>query len=126
MAYATSADIQNRILRVLNTDEISLCNALLDDAALLIDSYNENAKADAKKVVSCRMVIRAIGSGDDMLPIGATQGTMSALGYSQTFTISGGGSVGQLYLDKTDKKLLGVGARIGNYSPVEEMVNAND
>ena len=54
-------------------------------------------------------------------PTGASQGSASALGYSQTWTMSGG-SVGELYLSKLEKKLLGVGDRIGARSPLEGMV----
>lgn len=123
MAYATYEDIQTRLKKTLSVDEQSLCTALLDDAAVLIDAFNENAKPEAKKIVSCRMVIRAIGSDDNEgMPVGATQGTMSALGYSQTWTISNG-SVGQLYIDKTDKKYLGYGSRIGMHSPLEDMTD---
>ena len=47
---------------------------------------------------------------------------MSALGYSQSWTVGSGGSVSELYLSKTDKKYLGVGNAIGSYSPVQELV----
>ena len=120
-AYATVADVQARMERTLSTTETSVCGYLLDDAAVLIDAYNSAADADAKKVVSCRMVIRAIGDGSGSgYPQGATQGSMSALGYSQSWTISSGGSVGELYLGKADKAMLGVGNSIGSYSPVQE------
>ena len=121
MAYATIEDIENRMIRDLTTDEEAVCTNLLEDAAVIIDAYNADADTDAKKVVSCRMVIRSIGSTDSDIPIGATQGSMSAMGYSQSWTVSNG-SVGELYLTKLDKKLLGVGNRIGSYSPVEELV----
>ena len=101
---------------------MTVCDALLDDAAVLIDTYNPSASEEAKKIVSCRMVMRALGSGSDSVPVGATQGSMSALGYSQSWTVGSGGTVGELYLSKTDKKLLGAGSRIGSYSPVEELV----
>lgn len=121
MVYATIEDIENRMIRDLTTDEEAVCTNLLEDAAVIIDAYNADADADAKKVVSCRMVIRSIGSTDSDIPIGATQGSMSAMGYSQSWTVTNG-SVGELYLTKLDKKLLGVGNRIGSYSPVEELV----
>lgn len=120
MAYATYTDVQDRLSRTLSESEQTLCGSLLEDAAVLIDSYKNNATAEQKKVVSCRMVIRAIGNGDmSDLPIGASQGTMSALGYSQTWTMSNGGSAGELYISKADKKILGVGNTIGSYSPVQ-------
>lgn len=123
MAYATTADVQARMTRTMDTAELSVCSTLLDDAALLIDAYNANASADSKKVVSCRMVIRALGDGStDGIPYGATQGSMSGLGYSQSWTIGSGGSTGELYVSKTEKKMLGAGDKIGSYSPTEELV----
>lgn len=120
-AYATVADVQARMMRTLSTDEEAVCATLLDDAALHIDAYNANAAEAIKKTVSCNMVIRSLGDGASDIPIGASQGSMSGLGYSQSWTIGSGGSVGQLYISKTDKKLLGVGNNIGSYSPVEEV-----
>ena len=122
MAYATVADVQSRMTRALTTTEQDVCSVLLDDAAVLIDAYRSDASADAKETVSCRMVIRAIGDGTNGVPMGATQGSMSALGYSQSWTISSGGTVGELYLAKTDRQLLGGGNSIGSYSPVMELV----
>ena len=122
MAYATISDLQSRMTRTMSDAEQCVCSNLLDDAAAIIDAYNENATEEAKKVVSCRMVVRAIGDGTDAgIPMGATQGSMSALGYSQSWTI-GAGSAGELYLGKLEKKLLGVGDSIGSYSPVEALV----
>lgn len=121
MAYATWQDVQARTNRDLTESEQAICATLLDDSAVIIDSYNKSASADAKKIVSCRMVQRALGDGDASgVPIGATQGSMSGLGYSQSWTVSGGGTVGELYLSKLDKKLLGVGNTIGSHSPVED------
>ena len=120
--YATPADVQSRIRWTMTSDDLAVCSSLLVDAAVIIDAYNPNATADAKEVVSCRMVIRALGDGSDSTtPVGATQGSMSALGYSQSWTI-GSGSVGELYLEKIEKKMLGIGDAIGSYSPTEELV----
>ncbi len=124
MAYATVDDVQNRMTRTLSETEQTTCGTLLDDAAVLIDSYNSKAGANAKLVVSCRMVIRALGDGEmfSQVPLGASQGSMSALGYSQSWTIGNGGGAGELYISKTDKKLLGYGDHLGSYSPVEELI----
>ena len=117
MKYAKFSDIQDRCRKKI--EEEKLCNALLEDAAVIIDTFNKLAPADAKKLVSCNMVIRAIGGGEDaQVPIGATQGTVSALGYSQTWSMSSGTS-GELYLSKIDKKLLRTGAKIRFRSSVE-------
>jgi hypothetical protein len=47
---------------------------------------------------------------------------MSALGYSQSWTMGATGSTGELYLNRMDKKLLGAGNAIGSYSPIQELV----
>lgn len=117
MSYATIEDVQKRCRRTLSESDKTLCEALLEDAAIIIDAYNKNASEDARKVVSCNMIIRAIGDGESaQVPIGSTQGTMSALGYSQTWTM-GSGSTGELYLSKLDKKVLGTSCKIGFMSP---------
>lgn len=121
MAYATYTDVQDRMIRTLSESEQNICNNLLEDAAVIIDSYNPYAKGEDKKVVSCRMVIRALGDGESDIPLGATQGSKSALGYSQSWTMGTGASVGELYLSKLEKKLLGIGNKIGSYSPVQEL-----
>ena len=122
MAYATVNDVQGRMTRTMSEDEQGVCSKLLDDAAVIIDAYNADATSDAKNLVSCRMVIRALGDGSDIgIPMGATQGSASALGYSQSWTI-GAGSAGELYIGKLEKKILGVGNLIGSYSPTEALV----
>ena len=98
MAYAQVTDVQSRMTRTMSSEEQTVCGKLLDDAAVLIDSYNRNAGADAKLVVSCRMVMRALGDGNSAgIPIGAAQGSIAALGYSQSWTM-GSGATGELYL----------------------------
>ena len=121
MAYATYEDVQKRMTRTLSEDEQAMCTTLLDDAAVIIDTFNASASDDVKLVVSCRMVIREMGDGDTGIPMGATQGSMSGLGYSQSWTYQGGAS-GELYLSKLDKQMLGYGNKIGSYSPAEELV----
>ena len=122
MAYATISDVQRRMARSLTEAEQTVCTALLDDAAVLIDAAKESAAADAKLVVSCRMVMRALGDGQSDIPMGATQGSMSGLGYAQSWTMGAGGGTGELYLSKTDRQLLGMGNSVGSYSPVQELV----
>ena len=117
MAYATVADVQARMTNTMSEDQQDICSNLLDDAAVIIDAYNADAELDSKKLVSVRMVIRAM-EVDEGIPIGATQGSMSALGYSQSWTTGTGSSVGELYLAKLDKKLLGVGNSIGASNPL--------
>ena len=119
MAYATYSDVQARMTKTMSASEQAICTNLLDDAAVMIDSYNSSASNDAKKVVSVRMVLRSM-SVDDSIPIGATQGSMSGLGYSESWTV-GSGSVGELYFGKEDKRLLGISNKIGAKSPLEAL-----
>lgn len=121
MAYATVKDVEVGF-RTLDADEKARAEALLSEAAIMIDATNTIAQPDVLRLVSCRMVRRAIGDADSMqaLPIGATQGSISAGGYAQSWTI-GGGSSGELYIAKAERKLLGLGNAIGSYSPVQEM-----
>ena len=123
MAYASYTDVESRLGRTLTTSEQSVCNSLLDDAAVIIDTFANDADGDAKKIVSCRMVMRSIGSADaGAFPLGTSQGSMAALGYSQSFTVGSGGGLGELYLSKLEKQMLGiVGNKIGSHSPVEDV-----
>lgn len=122
MAYATVEDVQSRLTNQLSQAEQSVCSVLLDDVAILIDSYNAEASTDIKNLVSCRAVVRALDNvGLSAVPVGASQGSMSALGYSQSWTMSNG-SAGEVYLSKAEKRLLGAGNSIGSYSPTQELV----
>ena len=124
-AYAKVEDIQARMTRNLSSAELNICEALLEDAGVLIDAFRKDSPAEAKQLVSCRMIIRALGDGDSSVPIGASQGSVSALGYSQSWTMSGGGA-GELYLSKTDRQLLGGVSAIGSYSPLQELANTTE
>lgn len=122
MVYATVEQVENGF-RTLTDDEKAKCDALLEEAAILIDAVAADASSDAKQVVSCRVVRRSLGDGSDLsVPIGATQGSMSALGYSQSWTITNGSS-GELYLGKTDRILLGLGNKIGCSDPYKETIS---
>lgn len=120
MKYAEVLDVEAGF-RSLSGDEAVRCDAMLEEAAVIIDAYNKEAAADAKALVSCRMVRRQLGSGEGdaiTFPTGATQGSVAALGYSQSWTMNSG-SVGEMYLSKLEKRLLGIGNKIGCYSPLE-------
>lgn len=123
MAYAQVTDVQERMTREMSSSERSVCSTLLEDVAVLIDSYNEKANAKAKKLVSCRAVMRMLGDGsENSIPTGASEGSMSALGYSQSWKI-GSGSAGEIYLSKLERNLLDGGDRVGiSASPVEFLV----
>lgn len=120
MKYAELEDVE-LTYRKLRQEEWFPCSAYLEEAALLIDAYNPQADPDRKKLVTLRMVRRQLDANNSeaiSYPTGATQGSASAFGYSQSWTVSGG-SVGELYLSKLEKRLLGVGNRIGCCNPLE-------
>lgn len=124
MRYATVAEVEAGF-RPLSDDEKTLCDELLDEAGIVIDAYNQDASEESKRLVSCRMVRRQLDAGAGgqnavTYPMGASQGSATALGYQQSWTVSGG-SVGELYLSKLEKWLLGVGNKIGAHSPLEDM-----
>ena len=122
MAYATYEDIQRR--NETNEADQDYMKTLLDDAEVIIDAYNSKASENAKKLVSCNMVIRMLGSRDEGIPIGATQATTSAMVYSQTWTNVNGS--GEMYLTKLDKKILGVGNRIGYTNPYSGLIQTEE
>ena len=123
MKYAEVYEVEAGF-RALDFEEKTRCYALLEEAATVIDAFNSEAEGERKKVVSCRMVRRQLDAGGREtvgFPTGASQGSASALGYSQTWSMPGG-SVGELYLSKLEKQLLGIGNKIGARSPLEGMV----
>lgn len=122
MVYATFEDIAKR--KPVETSEMERCEALLEDAGIIIDAFNTKATAESKRLVSCNMAIRVLGSGEEGVPIGTTQATASALGYSQSWTNANGS--GELYLTKLDKKILGTGNRIGYTDPYQNLIQTEE
>lgn len=121
IGYATVDDVAAGF-RALSTEETARCEALLQEAAVLVDACSPGADPARKKLVSCRMVRRLLGEaeGGALYPTGATQGSASALGYTQSWSMAGG-AVGEMYLSKLEKRLLGVGDKLGARSPLEEL-----
>lgn len=124
MAYAAIEDVKAKTTRSFSQEEETVLETLLEDAAVMIDAFAPDADSAAKKLVSCRMVLRSMGDGENGFPLGTTQGSMAALGYSQSFTVGTGGSLGELYLSKQEKQMLGIiSNKIGSHSPVEDISN---
>ena len=70
MAYATAEDVQRRMVKPLSDVQTNVCIELLEDASVLIDAVAPTASEEAKKAVSCSMVIRALGSqGEVGVPV---------------------------------------------------------
>lgn len=121
MAYATVEQVEAGF-RPLTSEETPICSQLLDEAATMIDSTSTAAADDVKGLVSCRMVRRAIDAagGSGSVPMGATQGSVAALGYSQSWTIGTSGSTGELYFSRAERQLLRLGNQIGAGNPLME------
>lgn len=116
--YATIEDVAAGYW-TLAAEEAGKCQSLIDEAEVMVDAVAPGADGAAKKVAVCRMVRRALAALEiGSVPLGATQGSQTAGPYSQSWTM-GGGSVGQVYLDRSDKLILGMGNRIGSRSPLE-------
>ncbi|HAM15348.1 MAG TPA: hypothetical protein DCP91_05730 [Eggerthellaceae bacterium] len=108
MAYADVSDLEVR-WRTLTADEQTRAEALLDDASAMLDAYVTVDETDEKqlnllKIVVCNMVERAMSTGDDMY--GVTQQSMTAVGFSQQFSYAN--PTGDLYITKTEKRMLGI------------------
>lgn len=108
--------------RALTAQEQAVCAELISEAEIMIDACSASASSERKKLVTLRMVRRAIASiSADSVPMGATQGSMTAGPYTQSWTLGSGSGAGELYLSRLDKNILGMGNRIGSYSPLEGM-----
>ena len=105
MAYATVSDLEAR-WRPLAQSEQAVASALLDDAAVLIDSHGEPKSDDAAKVVSCMAVRRSMSAAESDA-FGVTQASMTAGSYQQQLTYANPG--GDLYLTKQERAMLGFG-----------------
>ena len=108
MAYADVSDLEVR-WRTLTDEEQARAEALLDDASAMLDAYITVDETDEKqlnllKIVVCNMVERAMSTGDDMY--GVTQQSMTAVGFSQQFSYAN--PTGDLYITKSEKRMLGI------------------
>jgi hypothetical protein len=121
-AYATVDDLVAR-WRPLSTEEQARAGVLLDDAAVRIDATVATSdpateqELAARLIVSCDMVKRAMSAGG--IGVTSQQETMGPFSTSQQFA----NPTGDLYLSKSDRKLLGRGrqrAGIVDLTPVSE------
>lgn len=103
MAYATTEQLESR-WRLLTPDEKAIAETLLEDAAVILDTYTTNADPAILSIVSCNMVKRA------MAP--------DAFGFNQP-TVDGGTwdpytpASGELMPDWKELKMLRSGSKVG-------------
>jgi len=107
MRYADAAAVAAGF-RTLTDEEQARADALLEEAAVLIDAVAADAKEDAKWVVSCRMVRRVLGDGtggdmplDEMIPAAEPNPVlvliMKILEYILLIALAGGLIFGVIY-----------------------------
>lgn len=125
------AEIDDYVRRYGDPDDILTLDEVLKDATREIDAmlemHNLKPRRDeeykARLMQVCRdMAHRAmqVSTNIQTIPYGATQYTQSADGYSEQFgfNAAGGSGYGELYLTKSEKRLLGIGKqRIGSIAP---------
>ncbi|MBQ1449575.1 MAG: hypothetical protein IIZ12_01390 [Eggerthellaceae bacterium] len=109
MAYADVSDLESR-WRELTDEEQARATVLLDDASAMlaasvtVDETDEQQMA-LLKIVTCNMVQRSMStaSGDTY---GVSQQSMTAVGFTQQYTYTN--PTGDLYITKSEKRLLGI------------------
>ena len=101
-------DLSDAVLTVWLDDATDIMAAEMDRAGVDYSTPSEDFAARLCRV--CRdMVHRAIGDGSASamsIPFGATQASMAAGGYSESFTM--GNPYGDLYMKAVEKKQLGI------------------
>ena len=103
-------EIGDEALEVWLADASDIMAVKMDKAG--VDYSHPDSKFAARLMRICRdMVHRAIGDGSQAsasIPYGVTQASMSAGGYSESFTM--GNPFGDLYMKADELKALGVGS----------------
>ena len=116
MAYATIDDLERR-WRPLTADESDKAQALLDDAAYMLDATLsaagiQDVEDGALVAVSCNMVKRVMLPAESGM-YGVSQGTVSADIYSQSMTFAN--PSGDMYITAIERRMLGItGGYIGS------------
>ena len=119
MRFAEVFDIEAR-WRALSAEEAVRAGVLIEDASAMLQSLvsvdaDDARQAELLKTVCCSMVIRAM-SATASDSYGATQMSMTAGAYSQSWTYSN--PTGDLYLTRQEKKLLGIGGGRVGWAPL--------
>lgn len=110
MAYADVSDIEVRLQRTLSPSESACAESLIEGASAVLDKLvnvneDDDEQAQLLNFVCTNMVCRAFSTiGYDGL--GASQTSMTAGAYTQSFSFST--PMGDMYLTKLEKRLLGI------------------
>ena len=125
MRYAEVSDLEARTTRPMSDDERAVASALLDDASAMLTALagppEDDDRCALMTMVACNMVQRAMSATDAGL-FGVTQSTMTAGPYTQSQTYSN--PAGDMYLTKTEKRMLGVSQ--GYIGSIRPMIGRHD
>ena len=118
MAYAEVSDLE-ALWRTLSDDEKERAAALLDVAAVLLDSelkrcgVKSEGLEDALRYVSCEMVRRKMAAGEygDVTSVSRTAGSFNE-------QISPYNPSGDMYLTSNERRLLGIQLKRGRIAQI--------
>lgn len=127
MAFADVSDLESR-WRELSTDEEARANVLLGDASVMLSALvnvdsSDYEQSEILKMVCCNMVIRSM-SATAADSFGVSQTSITAGPYTQSFSYSN--PSGDLYLTRLEKRLLGIGGKIGIARPSYGRLESSD
>jgi phosphoglucomutase len=120
--YAEVTDVAARFARELSADEQARAETLIESASVYIEALARTDDEAALREVCVNLVVRAMGASEDTY--GATSMTTAAGPYSETRTYSS--PVGDFYLTRLDRRLLGMGGSIGFARPSYGRLEASD
>lgn len=123
MAYAEVVDLEDR-WRTLSSPDQERASVLLGDAAVRLDALcppstpPTQQELDARLIVSCEMVKRAMATPGGVDGIGVNSVQAGAGPFQQTQQFSN--PTGDLYLTKADRALLGCGQQVAFTVPMTD------
>lgn len=104
---ATPSDVEKRLGRALELDEVEVVEGLLEEAEILIESYMGTIPSPVPRnvtVVASRMVARVLTAPSDGFSVDSASYTAGAFSMSKRFTA--GASGGAPWLTAADKRML--------------------
>lgn len=123
MAYADVTDLEDR-WRPLSEPEQARAEVLLGDAAVRLDvscppsDPPTATELEARRIVSCEMVKRAMATPGGIAGMGVTSVQAGAGPFQETQQFSN--PTGDLYMTKGDRALLGCGGQVAFTQPMVE------
>jgi len=129
MRYAEVADLEDR-WRPLSSSEKTRADVLLGDAGVRLDALCPPTnpptlqELDARRIVSCEMVKRAMSTPGGLDGIGLASQQAGAGPFQETLQFSN--PTGDLYVTKSDRDLLGCGKQVAFTQPMTDWAPVAD